>query len=90
QIGAIASGSGQMAQGVNLALTSIFMEFSQADEFEADKLGLKYAEKAGYNPKDMAEMLKKLKAKQDKEPLRPYSYLRTHPFIPQRIANVNR
>lgn len=89
QIGAIASGDGQLASGVNAAFMSMFVEFSQADEFQADQLGVKYTKLAGYQPRGLAEFLKIMKDKQDKEPLRPFSYWRTHPYIPQRIANVN-
>lgn len=89
QLAAIQSRNGQLARGLSTAFLSIFLEFSQEDEFWADKLGVKYAKKAGYDPQGMLQFLKKLKEKQDKEPLRPYSYWRTHPFIPQRIAAVN-
>mgnify|MGYP001581949363 CR=1 FL=1 len=90
QLGAVASGSGQLASGLNTAFLAIFTEFSQEDELLADKLGVKYAKKAGYDPQGMAQFLKKLKEKEQKEPARPYSYWRTHPYLPQRIAAVNK
>lgn len=89
QLAAMQSRSGQLVGGLNTAFLSIFLEYSQEDEFWADKLGVKYAKKAGYDPQGVVEFLKKLKEKQDKEPLQPFSYWRTHPFIPQRIAAVN-
>ena len=90
QLGAIGGArSGQLAQGLEAAFLTLFTEFSQDDELLADKLGIKYAKKAGYDPQGMTEMLAILKAKQDKEPARPYSYWRTHPYIPQRIASAN-
>ena len=79
----------QAAAGVGVAITSLFMEHSQADEFQADQLGVKYMKKAGYNPSEMLNLLQKLKAQEEKEPIRPYSYWRTHPYIAQRIAAVN-
>lgn len=75
--------------GVNLALTSLFFEYSQQDEFEADKLGVKYMEKAGYDPKQMMGFLETLKKEDEKNPLRRFSYFRSHPHIPERIANIN-
>ena len=90
QLAAISTRSGQLVQGLNTAFLSIFLEFSQEDEFAADKLGIKYARKAGYDPRAMTQFLKKLKEQEDKEPLKPYSYWRTHPYIPQRIAAVNK
>lgn len=80
---------GNVAGGVNLALTTLFMEYSQEAEFEADRLAVKYMKKAGYDPTKVSSMLQKLQVEHDKEPLRPHSYWRTHPHIPERIANVN-
>lgn len=79
----------KVAQGVNFALISIFSEYSQQDEFEADRLGVKYLKKAGYDPNAMVQVLVELREDQEKGPVREYSYWRTHPFIPQRISVVN-
>lgn len=81
--------SAKVAQGVNFALVSLFSEYSQQDEFEADRLGVKYMKKAGYDPNAMAQVLVKLREDQEKTPAREYSYWRTHPFLPQRISVVN-
>ena len=81
--------SAKVAQGVNFALISLFSEYSQQDEFEADRLGVKYLKKAGYDPNAMVQVLVKLREDQEKNPAREYSYWRTHPFIPQRISVVN-
>ncbi|MBI5023690.1 MAG: M48 family metalloprotease [Candidatus Omnitrophica bacterium] len=81
--------SAKVAQGVNFALISLFSEYSQQDEFEADRLGVKYMKKAGYDPNAMVQVLVKLREEQEKSPAQEYSYWRTHPFIPQRISVVN-
>jgi MAF protein len=81
--------NGHVSQGVGLALATVFTEYSQKDEFEADRLGVKYMKKAGYNPAKVVSMLELLEREQDKEPLRPHSYWRTHPHIPERIAAAN-
>ncbi len=86
QIAAIATTNGNFASGVNFALSSVFFAHARQDEYEADALGIKYMKKAGYNVAEMVNMLKKLKFNQDKEPSRPYSYWRTHPYLTQRIA----
>jgi MAF protein len=86
QIAAIQATNGRFASGVNVALSSVFFSHAREDEYEADKLGVKYMKKAGYNTDEMAGMLKILKAQQDKEPSTPYSYWRTHPYLTQRIA----
>lgn len=87
--GLASQSSARVAQGVNLALTSLFLEYSQQDEFESDRLAVKYLRKAGYDPKEMASFLQILKNEEEKEPIRQYSYWRTHPFISQRISVVN-
>ncbi|MDP3142751.1 MAG: Maf and M48 domain-containing protein [Candidatus Omnitrophota bacterium] len=76
------------AQGVNLAFVSIFLGYSREDESLADKLAVKYLRKAGYNPQGMVDFLVALKEVHRKEPDRPFSYWRTHPYIAQRIALV--
>lgn len=87
--GLASQSNARVAQGVNLALTSLFMEYSQQDEFESDRLAVKYLRKAGYKPEEMANFLEILKKEEEKEPIRQYSYWRTHPFISQRISVVN-
>lgn len=81
--------SADFTQGVDLAFASVFLAYSREDEFLADKLGIKYAKKAGYNPEGMAGFLKKLSELQEKESAKQFSYWRTHPFISQRVAAAN-
>ena len=89
QILSIQSGSADFARGVNLAFGSVFTAYSKEDEFEADRLGIKYAKKAGFDPNGMAGFLERLKEYQEKEPLRRLSYWRTHPYPSQRISQAN-
>jgi len=88
QIASAQTGS-NAARGTGLALNSLFMEYSQQAEFESDRLSVKYLKKAGYDPSEMAVFLEKLKKEKEKEPLRRYSYWRTHPNISQRISVIN-
>jgi predicted Zn-dependent protease len=87
QVASIPAG-GNVAGGVSLAINSLFMAYSQEDEFEADRLAVKYLKKAGYDPQGMVTFFETLKAEQEKEPLNQYGYWRTHPYISQRIAVV--
>jgi len=89
QVAAVEAGGRRVSSGVSLALSSIFMEYSQKDELEADRLGIKYMRKAGYDPNEMIQVLNILKKEQEKAPIRKFSYWRTHPHIPQRMAVVN-
>ena len=81
--------NGPLAAGVDLALNSLFSAYSQQDEFEADRLSIKYMRKAGYDPGGMVVFLKKLKADHEKGRLRMFSYWKTHPFISKRISAAN-
>ncbi len=87
--GLAARSNAQVAGGVNFALTSLFLEHSQQDEFQSDRLGVKYMKKAGYDPKEMVKFLGKLKKEEEDAEVKSYSYWRTHPFVAQRIAVVN-
>lgn len=75
-------------QGVDLAFLQILTGYSREDETLADKLAVKYTKKAGYDPVGMVSFLEKLKEVHQKEPLKPYNYWRTHPYISSRIAAV--
>jgi len=90
QIASVQSGSVALVQGVSALAAMAFSSYSQQDEFEADRLAIKYAAAAGYDPSAMADVLRLIKEKTAKGPLRPISYLRTHPYIPERIAMINR
>lgn len=87
---AISSGSSDMAMGAGAIYTSLFFAYSQRDEFEADALAVKYTKKAGYEPSSTIEVLKLLQKIAAKEPLRPISYFRTHPYLNERIASLNK
>ncbi|MCK5580453.1 MAG: M48 family metalloprotease [Candidatus Omnitrophica bacterium] len=89
QAAAVASGEGEVVKGVSAAFSTLFFSYSRQDEFQADKLAVKYLQKAGYDPKEIIGMLNVLKAEQEKAPLRQLGYFRTHPHIEERKAIVN-
>ncbi len=80
----------EVAGGTGLALNTIFTEYSQQDEFEADKLAVKYMRKAGYEPTEMIAFLMKLKEEDEKAPLKRLSYWKTHPHPAKRMAVVRK
>lgn len=90
QVLAGASGRGDMATGVNVMLASVFTSYSRQDEYEADRLAVKYTKKAGYNPEEMVSVLRLLKEEAAKEPPRTVSLFRTHPYLNERISSVNK
>ena len=75
-------------EGLSFALTAIMSGYSQEDEFAADELAAKYAKLAGFKPAAGIDVLEKLYRYHKKEPSRPLSYFRTHPFIAQRIKHI--
>ncbi len=78
----------QTIRGMNLAFTSLFLEYSQADELEADRLGVKYMKAAGYDPTAGIRFMERLRDYTRKQPMRQYSYFRTHPYFADRIRLI--
>jgi predicted Zn-dependent protease len=83
--------SDMAAIGMNLA----FGGFTQIQELEADELGIRYLQRAGYDTHSMTAFLKKLKAQTDLEAeiagltleqRKARGYSSTHPLTEDRIA----
>lgn len=72
-------------RGMDLALTSLLLEYSQQDELEADRLGARYTKRAGYNPSAAITFMERLRDYTQKQPMRQFSYFRTHPYFADRI-----
>jgi predicted Zn-dependent protease len=73
----------QVQQAIDVTFNLVELGYSRDDELLADRLGAKYAYKAGYDPKAMIVFLKKLKEK-DKADMGPI-FLRSHPYTSKRI-----
>lgn len=89
-LGALALGEnpGLLKQlAANIAATGLLLAHSRESEHEADVFGVKYAAKAGYDPRGISRFFKKLQAKQGKTPA-AMVWLSTHPATQQRIENV--
>ena len=59
--------------------------YSQAQELEADQLGIRYVIRAGFDPRAALDLLQDF-ARFDT----PWPFLRTHPYITQRRADLQR
>jgi len=83
--GAIVSGVGA---GANIG---ILLPFSRTHEYEADRLGLIYMARAGYDPREAIACWQRMKAYSEKhsESSTP-AFLRTHPLDDARIAALQR
>lgn len=73
-------------QGMDLAFASLLTEYSQQDELQADHLGVKYAKAAGFNPGAAITFMERLRDYTFKQPMRRFSYFRTHPYFSDRIG----
>ncbi len=76
------------AMGTGVLMNLVFSSYSRQDEFEADRLGVKYMYLAGYRLEAMVETFEVLK-RESKGKEGP-SFFRTHPYIDARIEAVNK
>jgi len=81
-------GTGQVGNAADLAFAQILTGYSREDELLADQLAGKYAKLSGYDPRAMLFFLRKLEEIDRRKPARPYSYFKTHPYVPDRIRVV--
>lgn len=79
---------GRSVREANEALTQLMMAYSREDEFEADRLSVKYVRKAGFNPEGVLESLLTLQRLRKEGPELRYMYYKTHPYLSERIAGV--
>jgi predicted Zn-dependent protease len=70
------------------ASETALLKYSREDEEEADYLGMKFMNQAGYDRRGMLTMLKKLRRLQGPASGDPPAYLLTHPAIEERAAEL--
>lgn len=78
-------------QALEIANIFLSMKYSQANEFEADRYGFKYATMTGYNPYASVAFFDKLKNKYEKE--KTPAFLRifqTHPSTHDRLIETEK
>lgn len=89
QILMVATGSRTQDLGmINEAFGHMIMSYSREDEALADRIAIKYLERAGYDPMAMVNFLEKLKEVNRNAPIRPYTKYRSHPYVADRIRMV--
>ncbi|MFC1624693.1 M48 family metallopeptidase [Candidatus Omnitrophota bacterium] len=76
-------GLGDLQRAASISFDLISLGYSREDELLSDRLGVKYAYKAGYDPHAMVTFLEKLKGKKDEK--LGFVFLRSHPYASQRI-----
>jgi MAF protein len=80
-----AAGVGDAA---DVAFTELLLGYARDDELLADQLSTRYLKLAGYNPRAMIMFLEKLEDINRRKPLKPRTYFKTHPYVPDRIRIV--
>src|SRR3989338_4260960 len=85
------SGQQAMGEAMDIVFNLASLGYSRKDETLADKLAVKYAKNAGFNPYGMITFFKKLRKEADKKGgnLR-VEIFSSHPNIEERIKNVER
>lgn len=89
-ISSVAPGDNQAKQKASYAVSQLMMAYSREAEFEADKLSIAYLKKAGYDPKAAVSFIDRMLKKQLKGSIDRYHYFRTHPYISERRAMLNK
>lgn len=64
------------------------INFTRANEYEADRMGVEVLKKSEYDPQAMADFMKILQSREQGGELAGIEYLRTHPVNSNRIAEI--
>lgn len=68
--------------------TGMLTRYSRDAELEADRLGVDYAYKAGYNPRGSADFFRQLLQMRQRRPTKVEQFFSSHPLTEQRIDRV--
>ena len=83
------SGATNVSRAVDVVFNVTTLGYSRADENLADRLAVKYAKHAGFNPNGMLSFFEKLKKEAEKRgPRFNLVFLSSHPPIEERIKNI--
>lgn len=80
--------TGGVGAAADAAFTELLLGYSREDELLADQLGARYSKLAGYDPHGMIKFMNTLQDIQRHKPLRPRTYYKTHPYVPDRIRVI--
>lgn len=70
---------------IDVVFSLILLGYSREDEFQADRLGTRYAYDAGYNPRGLRDFLIKIKKLEKRKPLAIETLVSSHP--PSELKN---
>lgn len=69
--------------------TGVLTDYSRGAEREADRLGVSYAHRAGYDPRGIAAFFGKLASLRQRRPTRVEQFFSSHPLTEERMEIVN-
>lgn len=94
QLASLAGRQGPAARSIGIAMQAAQLSYARQDELDADRLGVRYMQAAGFDPKAILIFLEKLQGLEHHKLaylprgiVRP-EYARSHPFVPDRIRAV--
>lgn len=83
------SGQNSLGQAMDVVFSLINLGYSRKDESLADRLSVRYARRAGFNPYGGVTFFEKLKKEaKEKGPNFNFVFLSSHPPIEERIKNI--
>lgn len=84
------SGAQHIGSAIDVVFNVIGLGYSRSDENLADRLAVRYTQRAGFNPYGMITFLEKLKKEaESKGPNFRLVFLSSHPPLEERIKNVS-
>jgi predicted Zn-dependent protease len=89
-LGAAAGSDGRTQRKTSIAITELMMAYNRQAEYEADKLSVKYLKKASFDPNAAVAFIDRMLEKKLKGEIHRYHYFRTHPYISERKAMMNK
>ena len=80
---------GLIKTGSSVAFSAVSLGYGRDNELQADALGTQFADKAGYDPQGMIQLLEILKSLSEREPSSVEEFFMSHPRTSIRIKEVN-
>lgn len=88
-LGALITRGGRKNTGwFNLAANGVLLNYSRDDEYEADRLAVRYMQRTGYDPRGLIRFFEKLQRMEGNNGGRVMEFFRTHPNSGSRIARI--
>jgi len=88
-VGGATEASQAVTMGAPAAAQSAELSYSRDDEMQADQLGVKFITEAGYSPRGLLKILKKMRSTTWFGSEQVPTYLMTHPATEERIAFIS-